>query len=380
MLSQILVPVGASVLETAKLRNPGYINTIHEYHRVRSLEGYAVAMLGVKDFRGHVLNQGTEEGPDAVRRHLYTYSPFTNNMPVLDLGNIVAGESYADTQIALEYILRECFKKNIIVLILGGDIALTRAQYKAYELFEVPIHLTQVASQVVWEENEIDQNRAYLLDIFQHHLLKKYSLVAYQSYLVHDLQLSTLSKMQFDCLRVGKIREHLLEAEPYIREADAVSFDVNAIRFSDAPGQCDPSPNGLFGDEACALVRFAGMSDKVMSLGLYDFNPKLDQGGVTAKQMAQMAWYFVEGVSLRRTDYPITDENDFHAYTVQIDEADNDFIFLKSKKTDRWWMKVVFDRNNTSAHKIIPCTYKDYVTALNNEIPERWMREYIRVS
>jgi hypothetical protein len=196
---------------------------------------------------------------------------------------------------------------------------------------------------------------------------------------MHDNKLAALTKMNYDFVRVGKVREHIFEAEPYIREADAVSFDVNAIRFSDAPGQTDPSPNGLFGDEACALVRFAGMSDKAMSLGLYDYNPLIDMQDITAKQLAQMAWYFVEGVSLRRTDYPIIDENDFHAYTVHIDEADNDFIFLKSKKTERWWMKLVFDRNNKEAHKIIPCTYKDYVTALNNEIPERWMREYMRV-
>jgi formiminoglutamase len=52
-------------------------------------------------------------------------------------------------------------------------------------------------------------------------------------------------------LRVGKIREHVFEAEPYLREAAMVTYNINAIRYSDAPGQPDPSPNGLFGDEAC---------------------------------------------------------------------------------------------------------------------------------
>lgn len=122
MLSQILVPVDASVLETARHRNPDYAQSIHEFHRVGSLDGYSVALLGVKDYRGHVLNKGTEDAADAVRRQLYTFSPFTNNLPLLDLGNILPGETYADTEIALEFVLRECFKKNVIVLILGQTL------------------------------------------------------------------------------------------------------------------------------------------------------------------------------------------------------------------------------------------------------------------
>ena len=53
-----------------------------------------------------------------------------------------------------------------------------------------------------------------------------------------------------------------------------------------------------------------------MSIGIYDFNPTLDKSEVTAKQVAQMVWYFIEGVSLRRHDYPIVNENDFNIYMV----------------------------------------------------------------
>jgi hypothetical protein len=47
----------------------------------------------------------------------------------------------------------------------------------------------------------------------------------------------------------------------------------------------DASPNGLFGDEACALARYAGMSDQLMSIGFYDFNPDFDKSNITAKQV-----------------------------------------------------------------------------------------------
>jgi formiminoglutamase len=76
-----------------------------------------------------------------------------------------------------------------------------------------------------------------------------------------------------------------------------------------------------------AMARYSGMSDQLMSIGFYDYNPELDKSNITAKQIAQMVWYFMEGVSLRRNDYPIVDEKDFNTYIVQIDDAENDFIF-----------------------------------------------------
>ena len=42
-------------------------------------------------------------------------------------------------------------------------------------------------------------------------------------------------------------------------------------------------------------------------------------------------------------------------------------IFLQSKKTGRWWMQL-------PNKKFIACSYKDYVQASQNEIPERWLR------
>ena len=347
---------------------------------MQTLESYQVAVLGVADYRGYISNKGTEHAADEVRKQLYQYAAFTNGIQLLDLGNIKAGETYVDTLVALVEILHELFKQNVITIILGGDAALASAQFKAYEIFENPITVAHVASKVIWDNSDVDIYKTYLKDFFLSNFLEKYNLVAYQSYFLQEKQLSFLNNKNHDVLRVGKIREHVFEAEPLMREASMVTYNVNAIRYSDAPGQPDPSPNGMFGDEACAVARYAGLSDQLMSMGIYDYNPKMDRSHITAKQIAQMVWYFMEGVSLRRQDYPIVDENDFNTYLVQIDEAENDFIFMKSRKSDRWWMKILYDKKDLQKHKLIPCTYKDYLTALNNEIPERWMREWMRLS
>lgn len=380
MLSDFLQPISNKFIEEYYTTNPFAKDSIHLYQRTQTLEGYQVAILGVEDYRGYLANKGTENAADEVRKQFYQYAAFTNGIQLLDIGNIKAGETYVDTLVALVETLHELFKHNIITIILGGDAALASAQFKAHEIFENPLTVTQIASKVAWENSDVDIYKTYLKDFFLSSFLKKYNLVAYQSYFLQEKQLSFLNSRDYDVLRVGKIREHVFEAEPYLREAGMVTYNINAIRFSDAPGQPDPSPNGLFGDEACALARYAGLSDQLMSIGIYDYNPALDKSQITAKQVAQMIWYFMEGVSLRRHDYPIVDENDFNIYMVQIDEAENDFTFLKSKKSDRWWMKIVYEKKDLQKHKLIPCTYKDYLTALNNEIPERWLREWMRLA
>ncbi len=380
MLSDFLQPVNNTILNDFYHTNTYAKDYIHLYQEQRTLEGYHIAIIGVEDYRGYIANKGTEKGADEVRKQLYQCSAFTNGMQLLDLGNIKAGATYVDTLVAIVETLHELFKHNVITIIIGGDASLASAQFKAYEIFENQITVAQIASKVQWENSDVDIHKTYLKDFFLSSFLRKYNLVAYQSYFIQEKQLSFLNSKNHDVLRVGKIREHISEAEPLLREAAMVTYNINAVRYSDAPGQPDPSPNGLFGDEACAVVRYAGMSDQLMSIGFYDFNPDLDKSNITAKQLAQMVWYFMEGISLRRNDYPIVDENDFNTYMVQIDEAENDFIFLKSKKSDRWWLKIIYDKKDLQKHVLVPCTYKDYLTALNNEIPERWMREWMRLS
>ena len=95
------------------------------------------------------------------------------------------------------------------------------------------------------------------------------------------------------------------EVEPVIRDADMVSFDVSAIRQSEAPGNNNASPNGFYGEEACQIARYAGISDKLTSIGFYEFNPSFDNNHQTAHAVAQMIWYFIDGVVNRKNDFPI---------------------------------------------------------------------------
>ena len=148
------------------------------------------------------------------------------------------------------------------------------------------------------------------------------------------------------------------------------SFDISAIKYGDAPANIKGSPNGLTGEESCTLTRYAGMSEVLTSFGIFGYDHLHDEHNMTAKQISQMLWYFVDGYLVRKSEAKLTEREEFIVFNVAF--TDNDTVFLKSKRTNRWWMKL-------PDQSYVPCSYNDYLVASNDEIPERWLREQERL-
>jgi arginase family enzyme len=55
------------------------------------------------------------------------------------------------------------------------------------------------------------------------------------------------------------------ETEPILRSSHLMMFDLNSLRLSDAPGTSNKSPNGLYAEEACQIIRYAGLSNRISS-------------------------------------------------------------------------------------------------------------------
>jgi hypothetical protein len=212
--------------------------------------------------------------------------------------------------------------------------------------------------------------------------LFNYSNIGYQTYFVGTDQVELMEKLYFDAYRLGNVRKDMEEVEPIVRNADMLSFDVTAIRQSDAPGNGNASPNGFYGEEACQIVRYAGMSDKLTSFGLYEVNPSLDIRSQTSHLAAQMMWYFLEGYYNRKRDVPLNNKNGFLKYRVSMRQAEQEIVFYKSEKSQRWWMEVPVPNGKTryQRHHLVPCSYKDYETACRDEMPERWWQAYQKLS
>ncbi|HLG03836.1 MAG TPA: formimidoylglutamase [Bacteroidia bacterium] len=346
----------------------------------------SLVFIGVNEDRRTVGNHGTAMAADQVRTHLYRLFQGEWPLSMADLGNIHAGNSPADTDFALKTVLGALLRKNITPVIIGGGHDLTYAQYLAYESVEQTVNLTAIDPQFdLGASGEELNSRSWLSHIILHqpNFLFNFSNIGYQTYFVEQSAIDLMGRLNFDVHRLGTSRSKLEELEPIIRNSDLISFDIGAIRQSEAPGNENATPNGFFGDEACQLARYAGISDKCSSFGIYELNPAFDRKHLTGHLVAQMIWCFVDGYYNRKKDFPFGNKADYTRYRVFLKGQKHEIIFYKSTRSDRWWMEVPYPPNQKlrfERHALVPCTYKDYEEACTDEMPDRWWQTFQKLS
>jgi len=331
-----------------------------------NIEAADMVLVGCGEMRGNGLEYDNTSSPDAIRKEFYKLFHWHNTVTVADVGNVKKGATLQDTYAALSTIVKELLEQNKRVVILGGSHDITLAQYNAYVQQEKLVEATCIDASIDLNMDSVLMADNFLMDLLtgEPNYVKHYTHIGFQSYLVHPQMLETIDKLRFDCHRVGRVKDDIDEMEPAIRNANLFSFDISAIQNAHAPAN-RLTPNGFDGEEACKLMQFAGLSNNVTSIGIYGYYPQHDLHQLTAKQISNMLWYYMDGIYKSRFEANLDDADNFNHFTLAL--ADFDTVFLQSKKTGRWWMK---------AHdgKMIPCSKTDYLIASNNDIPERWLR------
>jgi arginase family enzyme len=346
-----------------------------------SLDGCLIAIIGVKEGRGSKYNESCDNGPDVIRKHLYKLWGLGNLFQIVDLGNIEPGHTIEDTYYALSSTIEYLVKLNILPVIIGGGQDLTFANYKGYQNLEQLVNLVSIDNNfnLGFIDDDLDA-QTYLSKIilYQPNYLFNYSNVGYQTYFVDPAAVELMQKLFFDSYRLGLVRANMEQTEPIVRNADIVSFDISSVRKGDAPGNFYAGPNGFSGEEFCQIARYAGLSDKVSSVGFYEYNPEFDNRESTAHLISQAIWCFLEGVSQRKKDIPSSLDNNFLKYRVFLSDSKHEIVFYKSNKSDRWWMEVPYPNNKSKyeRHHLVPCSYADYQTACNEGMPDRWWQTY----
>ncbi len=392
-LSDFFTPVDVEKIIPAKGYYTSQLGSKIEYFSVDfpDLEQKAdIAIVGVQEDRNAVNNTGCALGPDYIREKLYRLNEGNYHTKIIDLGNIRQGATITDTYFALKTVVNELVKKNIIPVILGGGQDLTYAQYLAYETLEEKVDLVimdpgfDLDDDDTGDDNIETTSASYLNKIFLHepNYLFNFSNLGYQTYFISQESLHMMDKLYFDVHRLGVLSGNITVAEPVIRNASMISFDIGAIRSADAMGNANAGPNGFYGEEACQVARYAGFNDKLSSIGFYEFNPAYDNNGQTALLVAQMIWYFIDGVYNRKKDFPLNPKSQYLIYKTSLKHGEHEVVFVKSKKSDRWWMQVPYPTGGSKNERfhLVPCQYEDYKTAVSGEMPDLWWRTYQKLN
>jgi len=378
-----LSPVSEFVLEYNTLLSQQALGRKVKVHSEKNgfpdLTGVKIAIIGVLENRNDINYIGESISFDAVRKSLYSLFPGNWHTTMADLGDIQQGATVEDTYFAIRTTITALLELKIIPIILGGGQDLTYPNYRAYDTVAPMVNLVNVDSNFdLGETTSSIKNTTFLGKIIleEPFNLFNYSAVGYQTYFNSQEKIDLMDKLYFEAYRLGEVCHNISLVEPVMRDADIVSIDLKCVKASDVGDRQKYSPNGLDGKEICAISRYAGISNKVSSFGIYEYKPS-HEDDITATLVAQMIWYFVEGINCRVKDDNFNDENQYQKYNVLIE--DEELIFLKSIKTGRWWIEIPFlpnVNNKLKKHTLLPCTHDDYVEASHGKIPERWYKAY----
>ena len=346
------------------------------------LEPDAVALIYVPEYRGNASNEEIKGSSDfrGSFYQLYKGKKWTKN--IYDLGDIKPGKEIKDTYFALSKVVEELVKIKVVPIIIGGSQDLILGIYEAYERLEQLVNICSVdyALDLGELEKEAD-SESYLTPLMLKRpcYLFNHANIGLQIPYARAKDVKLFEQLFFDVCRLGEFNSDFRVAEPHLRNADLINIDFKAIKASEVFSH-EANPNGFYSEQICQIARYAGISDKVNCLGIFNYT---EINKISDHLIADMIWYFSDGYFSRWGDFPMGSKSDYKKFTVVLEEGNYTIVFFKSHKSGRWWMEVPYpprDGKKYERHHLVPCNKFDYDRAMNNEMPDLWWKTYQKLS
>lgn len=334
----------------------------------RNIHELDIALIGVPfDSRTET---SESDAPNKIRKELYRLSKLGAKTNIADFGNLKPASTLKGNYKALRDVIDFFNELEIVSIVIGGSQDLTIGICEVFQSDQFFSLSTVDTFLDIKKGRETLTSTNYLTRIFNNQPeLFQFNLLGYQSHYTSPELFSKAIGINQN-IRLGLLRDDITLAEPVLRNTDVLSFDIGAIKYSEAPGSSTFSPNGLRSEEACQLAKYAGISNRLKTFGLFELNFKNDKNDLTVKLSAQIIWYFLEGFMNRIPENPGMNEN-YTIYQVEVNNVDKPIVFLKNISANRWWFQIPV----LNADPIyFGCSEKEYELASINEIPEMWLK------
>ncbi|HTR80010.1 MAG TPA: formimidoylglutamase [Bacteroidota bacterium] len=271
---------------------------------------------GVRRNRGRV---GAKDAPNEIRKALYKFTPYAlskgkqaSDLAIFDFGNVKAGATLEETHERVQAVLEMLFAKNILPIVLGGGHDTTYPSFLAFAKEAASTGAINIDTHLCFRKLDPQRNNStafrQILDL-THSPLTAMNFVQvgaqsfanaqehYEELIDRGATVFTLDEVRKE--RMEKILELAYEIASNSVERLYFSFDLDAVRGSDAPGVSASYPTGLSAEELLKAAHFAGMRRKTKAIDIVEVNPKFDFDGRTAKLAAFVIMYFLTGVANR---------------------------------------------------------------------------------
>ncbi len=368
-------------------------NTIGETIELHTSKGFptieqnSIAIFDVSEYRNvEGANADFGKKPNNKFREAF-YEMYRGDnwiRPIYDLGTVMPGGKIEDTYFAVAQIVTELVKAEVIPVMIGGGQDLTLSCYKGFESLERMINICAIDSQFdLGDPNEKITSKGYVGHLLMQRpcYLFNYSTIGVQRPFVEKKSLELFEKLYFDICRLGEFNADPKVAEPFLRNSDVLSIDFASIKSSETDPNCYHNPNGFYAEQICQVAKYAGISDKMSCVGIFDTHP--EHNAIASSLLSQIIWYFIDGVSQRMGDFPIGSKKAYTKFHVQMDDFNDELVFYKSDKSGRWWLEVKYlneENLKYERHCMVPCNRVDYENAVKSIIPDLWWKTLQKLS
>jgi len=326
-----------------------------------------IAIVGLNEYRNSDEISDESLNLENFRREFYSlfYGNWSAN--ILDLGDVISGKSFSDTYYAVNSIHQDLINQNIVVIFIGGGQDFTFPLYQSLSKKHNKVNISSVDNKFDFGKIKKQfSSSSYMSKIImdKKNSLNHFCNLGYQTFLNSQEEIDLLNKFNFESHRLGEITENIKIVEPVLRETNLLTVDFKSIKSSELNFVHNYS-NGFESSQFCSVLRYAGMSNSINSVGLFE----LLDSSISSALLSQSIWYFIEGYCLRIKEDP--NSSNFKGYTYNVFCERTNLKFYNSELSQKWWVEFINEIETKNISSLLPCNKRDYLMACDGTFSDR---------
>jgi len=326
-----------------------------------------IAIVGLNEYRNSDEISDESLNLENFRREFYSlfYGNWSAN--ILDLGDVISGKSFSDTYYAVNSIHQDLINQNIVVIFIGGGQDFTFPLYQSLSKKHNKVNISSVDNKFDFGKIKKQfSSSSYMSKIImdKKNSLNHFCNLGYQTFLNSQEEIDLLNKFNFESHRLGEITENIKIVEPVLRETNLLTVDFKSIKSSELNFVHNYS-NGFESSQFCSVLRYAGMSNSINSVGLFE----LLNSSISSALLSQSIWYFIEGYCLRIKEDP--NSSNFKGYTYNVFCEGTNLKFYNSELSQKWWVEFINEIETKNISSLLPCNKRDYLMACDGTFSDR---------
>lgn len=258
---------------------------------------------GVRRNGGRV---GAADGPAAIRNLLYRMAPdprFDRLDDLVsrtsDLGDLETSGDVEQDQRNLGDALAPYIERGAFAIVLGGGHETSYGHFLGYVRAHRQVEILNWDAHT--DVRELSQGQAHSGSPFRQAIedpsraCRRYSVAGLQPHSVARAHLKFVAGQGRALWADQLATETVDELYRSLTGPALVSFDLDAVHQSEAPGVSAPNPNGLRSELWLHAAYGAGQAPAVTSADVVELNPRVDRDGQTARLAALTVWWLLRG-------------------------------------------------------------------------------------